>query len=186
MWGGEARLGFASVGAGQVYWFAPVSAPPGSPLPAGPALAGELAARYAAFPAPIPEIIRTTPPGEVIRTDLYDLPPLGRWWQGRVALLGDAAHAMTPNLGQGGAQAIEDAYVLAEQLAAHAEPMSAFAAYQRARKPKADWVARTAGRIGWAAHFQSRPARWLRDTFLRLTPGWANDGQMHRLYRFDG
>ncbi len=186
VWGGPARMGFSAIGAGQVYWFAPVSAPAGSPLPAGTALAGELAARYEGFPAPIPDIIRHTPVDEIIRTDLYDIPPLPRWWQGRVALLGDAAHAMTPNLGQGGAQAIEDAFFLAEKLAAHARPESAFEEYQRVRKPRVDWVARTARRLGRVAHFRSRPARWLRDIALRLTPDWVNDRQMDRMLRLGG
>jgi 2-polyprenyl-6-methoxyphenol hydroxylase-like FAD-dependent oxidoreductase len=92
---------------------------------------------------------------------------------------------MTPNLGQGGAQAIEDAFVLAEKVASHAQPESAFEEYQRARKPKADWVARTAGWLGWAAHLQSLPARWLRNTMLRMTPNWVNDRQMDRLLRLD-
>ena len=66
------------------------------------------------FPSPIPEIIGASSISDVIRTDLFDFPPIPRWHKGRVVLIGDAAHAMTPNLGQGGAQAIEDAMVLAE------------------------------------------------------------------------
>jgi 2-polyprenyl-6-methoxyphenol hydroxylase-like FAD-dependent oxidoreductase len=186
VWGGASRVGFSAVGEAQVYWFAPFIAPANSPQPAGPALARELVDRYAAFPAPIPDVLRNTPPEEVIRTDLYDIPPLGRWWQGRVVLLGDAAHAMTPNLGQGGAQAIEDSYVLGEKVAAHAAPEAAFEAYQHARKRRVDWVAKTAARLGWAAHLQSRPARWLRDALLLLTPGWIHDRQLDWLMRFDG
>lgn len=186
VWGGTARIGFSAIGKNQVYWFAPVTAPAGSPQPMGPALAEELTMRYAGFPAPIPEILRNTPPEEIIRTDLYDIPPRKQWWKGRVVLLGDAAHAMTPNLGQGGAQAIEDAYVLAEQLAKQGQPESAFAAYQRCRKPRVDWVARTAARLGWIAHFQSLPARWMRDAILRLTLSWLNDRQIDWLLRLEG
>jgi 2-polyprenyl-6-methoxyphenol hydroxylase-like FAD-dependent oxidoreductase len=184
IWGGEARLGFSAVGEGPVYWFGTVSRPEGSPLATGAALADELAARYAPFPGPIPTIVRATPPGEIIRTDLHDIPPLRRWWQGRVALLGDAAHAMTPNLGQGGAQAIEDAYVLAEQLGSRA-PDAAFAEYQRIRKPKADWVARTARGLGRMAHLRSGVLRRLRDLGLRLAPASAHARQIDRLLRLD-
>jgi 2-polyprenyl-6-methoxyphenol hydroxylase-like FAD-dependent oxidoreductase len=185
VWGGAARFGFSAVGPGQVYWFAPVRAPANSPQRTGPALSEELAERYARFPAPIPAIVRNTPPDEIVRTDLYDIRPLARWWRGRVALLGDAAHAMTPNLGQGGAQAIEDAYALAGQLAGR-PPEPAFAEYQRVRKPKADRVARTAWRLGQAAHLPPGPLRSLRDLALRLTPRALSDRQVDRLLRLDG
>merc|ERR1711939_1036457 len=66
----------------------------------------------------IHDIIRATRNDEIEQRDLYDRPPSIRkpWTDGRVALLGDAIHAMMPNLGQGGCQAIEDAQVLSEVL----------------------------------------------------------------------
>ena len=185
VWGGAARFGFSAVGPRQVYWFAPVTAPADSPAPAGAELAGHLAALYGAFPDPIPEVVRRTPPGEVIRTDLYDFAPLGRWWRGRVALLGDAAHAMTPNLGQGGAQAIEDAYVLADKLAANASAEAAFAEYERVRLPKAKHVVRTARRLGRLAHVRSPLLRAVRDAVIRWTPRRLNAKQFERLYALD-
>jgi 2-polyprenyl-6-methoxyphenol hydroxylase-like FAD-dependent oxidoreductase len=62
---------------------------------------------------PIPAVLAHTPPQVVLRHDIYRLPELDRYYRGSVVLLGDAAHAMTPNLGQGGGQALEDAIVLA-------------------------------------------------------------------------
>lgn len=115
VWGGPWRVGFSPIGPRSVYWFAPLLAAENSPLPE--ALPAWLADHYAEFPDPVPRMLRQTPAQEIIRTDLHDFAPQDRWSNGRVVLLGDAAHAMTPNLGQGGAQAIEDAYVLAEQLA---------------------------------------------------------------------
>jgi 2-polyprenyl-6-methoxyphenol hydroxylase-like FAD-dependent oxidoreductase len=177
VWGGKARFGFSAVGLRQVYWFAPVTAPAGSAD-----AVGSLSDLYAHFPEPIPEIVRRTPAAEIIRTDLFDFPTLDRWWQGRVALLGDAAHAMTPNLGQGGAQAIEDAYVLAEQLAAQKDVAAAFQEYERLRLPKVRWVAQTAWRIGRLAHVANPWLRRLRDLALRATPAGMNERQFDRLY----
>src|SRR5207247_1598754 len=74
IWGGHARIGFSAIGKDQVYWFAPIAAPAGPSLLTGSALAEELSARYKGFPAPIPDIIRNTPPEEVIRTDLKETP----------------------------------------------------------------------------------------------------------------
>jgi 2-polyprenyl-6-methoxyphenol hydroxylase-like FAD-dependent oxidoreductase len=180
VWGGTVRIGFSAVGPRQVYWFAPVTAPPGGE--SGGALAERLAERYADFPAPIPEILRETPAEDIIRTDLYDFAPIGRWWQGRVVLLGDAAHAMTPNLGQGGAQAIEDAYVLAEQLARCATAEQAFQEYERLRQPKVRWIVNTAWRFGQLAHLRNRWLQRLRNLVLKGTPGWLNEKQFDRLY----
>jgi len=53
-------------------------------------------------------------PEEILRTDISDLKPLPKWSSGRIGLIGDAAHATTPNLGQGGAMAVEDALALAD------------------------------------------------------------------------
>jgi len=64
----------------------------------------------------VTDLIRATPEADVLRRDIYDRAPIFRWVDGRVALLGDAAHAMQPNLGQGGCMAIEDAFVLLEEL----------------------------------------------------------------------
>lgn len=181
VWGGDIRFGFSAVGRAQAYWFAPRTAPPGGPeLPAP--LSESLAARYSAFPEPIPEILRRTPSSDIIRTDLYDFAPIAAWSKGRVVLLGDAAHAMTPNLGQGGAQAIEDAWVLADQLARQPTAAEAFASYARIRMPKARWIVNTAWKFGQVAHVRSRPLQILRDLSMRLTPTWLNRKRLESVY----
>lgn len=172
VWGGRCRFGFSAIGPGQVYWFAPVS---GSLETAGDA--SRLKEWYGGFPAPIPGLVAAARP-DVIRTDLYDFAPIASWHRGRVVLLGDAAHAMTPNLGQGGAQAIEDAWVLAE----HAE---APGRYEQIRMPKARWVVNAARDFGKIAHWENAAARWVRDLGMRLTPGWVNRRSIDRLYRLD-
>ncbi|KAK9843651.1 hypothetical protein WJX81_001154 [Elliptochloris bilobata] len=69
----------------------------------------------------VTDLIRATPEDDVLRRDIFDRPPIFKWTQGRVALLGDSAHAMQPNLGQGGCMAIEDGYCLATDLASAVE-----------------------------------------------------------------
>lgn len=69
----------------------------------------------------VTDLIAATPEEDVLRRDIYDRPPIFRWTAGRVALLGDSAHAMQPNLGQGGCMAIEDAYELAKIMSAEME-----------------------------------------------------------------
>jgi len=64
----------------------------------------------------VTDLVRATPEADVLRRDIFDRPPIMSWASGRVALLGDSAHAMQPNLGQGGCMAIEDGYQLANDL----------------------------------------------------------------------
>ena len=180
-WGGESRLGFSALGSRQVYWFAPVTAPACRAEWEG-TLSGRLAECYAGFPAPIPAIIEHTLVDEVIRTDLYDLSPLKRWWKGRVILLGDAAHAMTPNLGQGGAQAIEDAFVLADKLSSCRSISEAFPEYERLRMPKVRRVVHTAWRYGQIAHTRSRWLQRLRNVGMKSVPDWVNQKRVEWLY----
>ncbi|MBV7265227.1 FAD-dependent monooxygenase [Erythrobacter ani] len=78
--------------------------------------------------------------GAIIKWGLYDRAPLGTWSQGRVTMLGDAAHAMLPFLGMGAAMAIEDGYVLAQMIARHSDVASAFAGYEKRRIPRTSQV----------------------------------------------
>lgn len=95
---------------------------------------------------------------------LYDRDPIPRWTQGRVTLLGDAAHSMLPYLGQGACQAIEDGAVLATALTAEAaDPAAALARYERARRPRASRVVLAARERGLSNHIVSPWAAWRRD-----------------------
>ncbi|HEY2250366.1 MAG TPA: FAD-dependent monooxygenase [Planctomycetaceae bacterium] len=181
IWGGANRIGFSAVGPGQLYWFAPQLAPANSPAPAAP-LAEWLADQYARFPAPVPEMLRHTPSADIVRTDLCDFAPLRHWSQGRVVLLGDAAHAMTPNLGQGGAQAVEDAYVLAEHLSLCQEPQKAIRAYENIRLRKVRWIVNTARQHGRMAHLRNPLARKARNWLIKHAPEWLTRRQLDRMY----
>lgn len=181
VWGGDIRFGFSAIGRDEVYWFAPISAPAGSSEPS--ALVETLLDRYATFPAPIPEIIRHTPDEEIIRTDLYDLPPLDSWARGHVVLLGDAAHAMTPNLGQGGAQAIEDGFVLGRAVADHRDDLArAVDQYEQLRVSKVKRLVRMARVFGTVAHVRNRWIRTVRNWVLRHIPERMNRKQVDEMY----
>ncbi len=84
---------------------------------------------------------------------MHVVDPTGPWVSGRIALIGDAAHAMVPFLAQGGAMAIEDAAVLGRSLAAHPDDVpAAFAAYEAARKPRVSRLWKAAFRTGEHYH----------------------------------
>jgi salicylate hydroxylase len=90
-----------------------------------------LAEAFAGWPAPVVELVAAAE--EIWRWPIYDRLPLAHWSVGRVTLLGDAAHPMPPYMAQGAAQAIEDAAVLAEQMAACGDVRRAFKQYEAER-----------------------------------------------------
>lgn len=181
VWGGDVRFGFSAIDAETVYWFMPIAADVDARLDREHLLR-DLGALVAALPAPIPEIVAATPPDALLRTELRDVVPLRGWSRGRVTLLGDAAHPMTPNLGQGGAQAIEDAAVLADELANRADVPDALAAYERRRLPKVRRCVETSWRFGRLAHATHPVARTLRDLALKATPAWVTRRQTAWVY----
>ncbi|MFD4429750.1 FAD-dependent monooxygenase, partial [Nocardia sp. NPDC058497] len=115
---------------------------------------------------PIPALLAAADENTVLHNDIYELPPLPSFTAGRIALVGDAAHAMTPNLGQGGCQALEDAVVLA-RLAG--EP-NGVAQYDRERRPRTQMIAARSARIGTIGQLSAAPLVALRDTAVRITP----------------
>jgi salicylate hydroxylase len=100
---------------------------------------------------------------------LYDRDPLPRWSEGRVTLLGDAAHAMLPYVAQGAAMALEDGYVVADLLDRNrADPQRALLLYEQERLPRTARVQLTARARGTINHLTSPFARFRRDLGYRL------------------
>lgn len=129
----------------------------------------ELRWLFGAWPDPIPRILAAAEPAAVLRHDVYTLPPLRTFVRGKVALVGDAAHAMAPYLGQGGCQALEDAVSLAI-LASGPDLAAGLNEYDAVRRPRAQRVAgRSLGTVKMA-HLSSPPLAALRNTALRLMP----------------
>ena len=165
-WGRGEEFGIIPLGDGRVYWFGAVRAPEGERA------ADEKAAVRAVFSGwhePIAELIDVS--STVLRNDLRHLvPPLPSYVRGRVALLGDAAHAMTPNLGQGAAQAIEDAVVLGRVCRPGRPVAEALAEYDAVRRPRSQSVAAASYRAGRLGQISNPALVALRNTAVRLTP----------------
>ena len=113
---------------------------------------------------------RYTEEDAILRNDVHYLDPLPRWSEGRVVLLGDAAHATTPGVGQRAAQALEDAVVLADELPSSGEPRGALAAYESIRRQRTEAVLKMSRRADRAAQMAS-PLGWrLRNAVIRRLP----------------
>ena len=118
----------------------------------------------------------------MIHLDIYDLPlPLPTFVVGNVVLLGDAAHAMTPDIGQGAGQAIEDAVVLAAELARTPSQADALQRYDAARRPRTEQLSKTAHRTGQIAQAEGRLTVPLRNAMMRLTPSSVSAKLLERM-----
>src|SRR5690606_2044489 len=114
----------------------------------------------------IARLIDATP--EITATPIHDMPSLPAWHRGRVVLLGDAAHAVSPSAGQGASLALEDAIVLAKCLRDVAPVESALARYEALRRPRAERIVADGRRRGTYKALRSRAAVRLRDLVMPL------------------
>ncbi|MFO0628332.1 MAG: FAD-dependent monooxygenase [Polyangiales bacterium] len=168
-WGPGRRFGVVPLAGDEVYWFATQNAPAGERETLAAQRAG-LLARFGRWHDPIPALLAATRDDDIVRTDIADRAPIVGWVTGRVALLGDAAHPMTPNLGQGGCQAIEDAVVLAALLARRGDVAEALRRYASLRVERANAVVVESRRVGRAGQLEHGLARAARDLALRAVP----------------
>lgn len=153
-WGGRGlRFAVVPVDDEHVYCYATANADPD--VHAEDELA-ELRARFGSWHDPIGEILGGLRPENVIRTDAVEVVrPPNAMRVGRVALVGDVAHAMTPDLGQGGCQALEDAVTLAAAVLPAGDLDAGLAAYSASRAPRAADLVRRSRRAGRA--YQAPP-----------------------------
>lgn len=162
-------FGVARLNGSQAYWWASARRAESDGAEPESEKASLLLA-FSGWHAPIPELIAATPPGAIIRTCLYERAPLERLSGGRVGLVGDAAHPMLPNLGQGACQAIEDAVVLAGELGATDDVVAALARYSRRRARHTAAVVRASGHMSRIAHLRGPLGVGLRNGVMRASP----------------
>ena len=176
-WIGPVRVGFCPVTTDTVYWFVTTTLNTGSK--------GEQHGIWpylSQLPSFVQSFLQSNDFENAHFTSLYDLHPSKEWFRGRIALLGDAIHPTTPNLGQGAGQAIESAYVLG----CLTDPENITATFQRyvsLRQSKTESITQTSYRIGMLAHWSQPWLVWIRNYALRRTvPDFVTRKQMERLF----
>lgn len=180
-WGRGVRMGVIPLTGGRVYTFLVAVAQEGSPS----APTDDVLARFAALGGPCAGTLRRMAELgtqlHLLHHDLYEL-PAPSWGKGRTWLLGDAAHGMTPNQGQGAAMAIEDAGVLALVVGdGVTDPERAHRRYVAERDARVRGVQLDSRRLGEVATVQAAPWRWARDVLLPLVPAALAQSQVERL-----
>jgi 2-polyprenyl-6-methoxyphenol hydroxylase-like FAD-dependent oxidoreductase len=179
-WGVGERFGLVDIGGGRTYWFATKNAPEGQADEPGGRKA-ELVRRFGGWHAPIGATLDAVAESTILRNDVYDLAPLPTWHAGRVVLLGDAAHAATPGVGQGAAQAIEDAVVLASVLRGDGDVEVALQQYETTRQPRTKLVQHASRRMDRMAQLGNRIGSGLRNAVVAHSPDRVRRGQIEPL-----
>lgn len=177
-WGKKDRFGFVQIAENKVYWYA-LKSFNGS---IQEFTEKDLAMQYAKYHPLVKDIINSTPIKSINTAEITDLKPSYHWYSKQVCLIGDAAHATTPNLGQGACQAIEDADMLAECLNKY-ETNKAFEIFQKLRLPKAHKVVKTSWMLGKIAHLSNPLFIKLRNQTMRMVPSSINRKQSEEIFQ---
>ena len=183
LWGEKLQFGVSKIAEGKVYWFAVKRSAPNL-QDNREQLKNELTALLSPFHHIVNDLIENTPLDSIIRGDLRDLELLDSWSKQRVCLIGDAAHSMTPDLGQGGAQAIEDGFYLAHFIQESTNLQKAYADFYQFRKSKVEKLVKQS-RLTSKIAITNRFMEIVRNTLLKITPQSYVQKQMIELYTID-
>lgn len=151
VWGIRGEFGILPLAGNRTYAFA------------GAQRGVESLAHFADWPEPVSQLVANADPARIIENELLEIRTPKLLTRGKVALIGDAAHAMRPHLGLGAALAIEDAVTLA----AYADDLAGYTKARRRRVLAVQWISRQMSTVVMPA---SRPLAAVRDVAVRLTP----------------
>ncbi len=163
------RASVLALGKDQVYWWATRCCPEDESHPME-RRQEDLLKWFSDWPYQVPEAIAATDPTQILRNNLYDRPPIPKWYTNRVCLIGDAAHPTTPNFGQGACLAIEDAALISELLEKQSEPVRAFAEFQNLRSKRCYDIVKQSRLFGDIGALASPLLVQLRNWMIRLSP----------------
>lgn len=184
-WGRGERFGMLCCGPGHAYWFAAMNR--AEPVPtARPGKKEELLRFARGWHEPYPQLAEATEEGHITELSYWDREPVSRWGEGRVTLLGDAAHPMTPNIGQGACQAIEDGLLLAGLLGGGTAAEQVLREYEARRSRRTAKLVRAARRFGAFAQRSDALSVGLRDLVFRLVPARVQVRQMAAMFARPG
>jgi 2-polyprenyl-6-methoxyphenol hydroxylase-like FAD-dependent oxidoreductase len=180
-WGAGSRFGIVPLSKRRVYWFACINAGPNDPRMRAFNI-GDLRAHFSNFHNPIPELLARTQNDQLIWSDIIDLKPLTRFAFDNIVLMGDAAHATTPNMGQGACMAVEDAATLANCIEDYSTPEEAFRQFEAKRIGRTTRIVNNSWTLGKAAQLQNPLLVALRNLAVRLTPPSVAEQQVRFIH----
>jgi 2-polyprenyl-6-methoxyphenol hydroxylase-like FAD-dependent oxidoreductase len=183
-WGVKGRIGILPLTDDRIYWFACTNSKQNDAQFKN-FKSKEIAEHFKDFHQPIPSIISQTKDEDILWNDVSDLEPIHQYAYGNILLIGDAAHASTPNLGQGACQAIEDAIVLADEICKQPNIISAFKQFEKRRIKRTHFIVNSSRRLGEIGQWENKWLIWIRNFIFRHTPKSINDKQLEKIYSVD-
>jgi 2-polyprenyl-6-methoxyphenol hydroxylase-like FAD-dependent oxidoreductase len=183
-WGAKGRFGFVPIANNRVYWFLCMNTAQNNQT-LNEVTTADLQEMLKEYAFPIPQILGATENNKVINNDIIDLKPIKQFAFDKILLAGDAAHATTPNMGQGACQAIEDALIL-RKLINHHEPIEqVFKAFEKNRIPRTSTIVNRSWYIGKLAQLENPFFIKIRNWMLSHAPENSNNSQLKFLYEVD-
>lgn len=191
-WGRGDRFGYIDVGGGWFGFYAFTNTEAGGNDLAAGGSKQALRSIFSGYSNPVPAIIESLDEEAIYRDDIFDREPAGtEWGRDRATLIGDAAHPVQPNIGQGGCMAIEDSFELVKQLVVGGLKNSNISLqlrqFEQSRSKRVEKVFATSRQVGKLAMTDTAIGCFLRNWIYRLTPTWLGDLQFKWLfdYRLD-
>lgn len=176
MWGKGKRFGFVKISDKKVYWYACVNE-----KSFGRSV--EIADIFNDFDPLVLQLIEATASENIICNTISDLAPIPQWYSENLCLIGDAAHATTPNMGQGACQAIEDAYIIGKLLEKSQDFNTIFKTFQSIRRKKVDYIVNTSRTIGKVSQWERGNS--LRNFLMGLIPETMNQKMAKKIIELE-
>lgn len=181
-WGKNGRFGVVPLTDNRIYWFACLNTAIAKDPKMKALKVADLKTCFKDYHHPIPQLLDLTTNDNLLWNDIEDIKPIQQFAFDRILLAGDAAHATTPNMGQGACQAIEDAAVLLSCLRQHESVAAAFNTFEQRRIPRTTKIVNASWTFGKLAQATNPILTTLRNFILKITPQSINEKQMDFLF----
>ncbi|WP_088103064.1 FAD-dependent monooxygenase [Halalkalibacter urbisdiaboli] len=178
-WGNGMRFGFVPMSNSLVYWYA--TRKTSENLSKNQISKEQLIHSFREFAEPVPTVIEETKEKDITRKVIYDLKPLQNWSKGRVVLIGDAAHATTPNLGQGACMALEDAVILAQTLEQDNSISQAVKTFEDMRMDRAKLIVNSSWMFGKIAQIENTFLCDVRNMLVKIGSSIKRNSNLNRI-----
>ncbi|MDR6486878.1 2-polyprenyl-6-methoxyphenol hydroxylase-like FAD-dependent oxidoreductase [Chryseobacterium vietnamense] len=176
MWGKGKRFGFVKISEKKVYWYACINEKSFSSE-------ASLTDIFKDFDSLVLQLIEATENGNIICNIIADLALIPKWYSENLCLIGDAAHATTPNMGQGACQAIEDAYIIGKLLEKKQDFNAVFEGFQSIRSKKVDYIVNTSRTIGKISQWEKGNS--FRNFLMGLIPESMNQKMAKKIIELE-